>query len=86
MLIIAQVLRKNGLKITVFAHSQSTKKLVNEAGNNSVRVSGQDRKISPVLGTIQIAGFGEHSARLQAWKKIKRVNCLCFLMIKDYFQ
>ena len=74
------------MKITVFAHSQSTNKLVNEAGENSARVSGQDRKISPVLGTNQIAGFGEDSARSQAWKKIKRVNCLCFLMIKDYFQ
>ena len=74
------------MKITVFAHSQSKNKLVNEAGNISARVSGQDRKISPVLGTNQIAGFGEDSARLQAWKKVKRVNCLCFLVIKHYFK
>ena len=33
------------------------KKLVNEAANDSARVSGQDRKKSPALGTNQIAGF-----------------------------
>ena len=42
----------------VFAHSQTTNKLVNEAANDSARVSGQDRKIPPALGTNQIAGFG----------------------------
>ena len=31
--------------MTVFAHSQTTNKLVNEAANDSARVSGQDRKI-----------------------------------------
>ena len=30
--------------MTVFAHSQTTNKLVNEAANDSARVSGQDRK------------------------------------------
>ena len=50
--------RKNGLKMTGFAHSQTTNKLVNEAANDSARVSGQDRKIPPALGTNQIAGFG----------------------------
>ena len=44
--------------MTVFAHSQTTNKLVNEAANNSARVSGQDRKIPSALGTNQIAGFG----------------------------
>ena len=44
--------------MTVFAHSQTTNKLVNEAANDSARVSGQDRKILPALGTNQIAGFG----------------------------
>ena len=44
--------------MTVFAHSQTTNKLVNEAANESARVSGQDRKIPPALGTNQIAGFG----------------------------
>ena len=44
--------------MTVFAHSQTTNKLVNEAANDSARVSEQDRKIPPALGTNQIAGFG----------------------------
>ena len=37
---------------------QTTNKLVNEVANDSARVSGQDRKIPPALGTNQIAGFG----------------------------
>lgn len=46
MLIIAQVLRVNGLKMTVFTHSQTTNKVVNEAANaDSARDSGKDRKI-----------------------------------------
>ena len=44
--------------MTVFAHSQTTNKLVNKAANDSARVSGQDRKKLPALGTNQIAGFG----------------------------
>ena len=44
--------------MTVFAHSQTTNKLVNEAANDSARVSGQDRKIPPALETNQIVGFG----------------------------
>ena len=44
--------------MTVFAHSQTTNKLVNEAANESARVSGQDRKIPPALGTNQITRFG----------------------------
>ena len=62
MLIIAQVLKEKWLKITGFAHSQTTNKLVNEAANDSARVRGQDRKIPPALGTNQIAGFGGFSA------------------------
>ena len=54
----AKLKGKHGLKMTVFAHSQTTNKLVNEAANDSARVSGQDRKIPPSLGTNQIAGFG----------------------------
>ena len=46
------------MKKTVLAHSQTTNKLVNEAANDSARVSGQDRKIPPALGTNPIAGFG----------------------------
>ena len=44
--------------MTIFAHSQTTNKLVNEAANDSAWVRGQDRKITPALGTNQIAGFG----------------------------
>ena len=44
--------------MTVSAHSQTTSKLVNEAANDSARVSRQDRKIPPALGTNQIAGLG----------------------------
>ena len=46
--------------MTVFARSQITNKLVNEAANDSARVRGQDRKILPALGTNndQIARFG----------------------------
>ena len=43
--------------MTVFAHLQTINKLVNEAASDSDRVSGQDRKIPPALGTNQIAGF-----------------------------
>ena len=46
------------LKIAGFSRSQTTNKLVNEAANDSARVSGQDRKKTPALGTNQIAGFG----------------------------
>ena len=42
----------------VFAHSQTTNKLVNEAVNDSGRVSEQDRKIPPTLRMNQIARFG----------------------------
>ena len=42
----------------VFARSQITNKLVNEAANDSARVNGQDRKILSALGTNQIARFG----------------------------
>ena len=57
MLIIAQVLKEKCWKITGFAHSQTTNKLVNKAANDSARVSEQDRKKPPAVGTNQIAGF-----------------------------
>ena len=40
-----------------FCSFTTTNKLVNEAVNDSARVSGQDRKKLPALGTNQIAGF-----------------------------
>ena len=58
MLIIAQVLKEKWLKITGFAHSQTTNKLVSKAANDSAGVSVQDRKKPPALGTRQIVGFG----------------------------
>ena len=58
MLITVQVLKEKWLKIAVFAHSQTTNKLVYEAVNDSAQVSGQDRKMPPALGTKQIARFG----------------------------
>ena len=63
----------------VFAHSQTTNKLVNEAANDSARVSGQDRKIPPALGTNQFAGFGGFRPLASLAKKVtymlKVINC-----------
>ena len=50
--------KRKMVKIIGFAHSQTTNKLVNEAAYDSARVSGQDRKKLPALGTNQIAGLG----------------------------
>ena len=50
---------KNGLKITVFAHSQTTNKLVNKAANDSPWFSRQDCKTPPPAGTNHVAGLGE---------------------------
>ena len=81
MLIIAQVLKEKWLKITGFAHSQTTNKLVNKAANDSARVSGQDRKKPPALGTNQIAGFGGFHplASLEKNKKSHPKECQCIL-------
>ena len=59
--------------MTVFAHSQTTNKLLNEAANNSARVSGQDRKIPSALGTNQIAGFGAFRALASLEKKKRHI-------------
>ena len=40
-----------------FSRSQTTNDLLNEAANDSARVSGQDRKKLSALGTNQSAGF-----------------------------
>ena len=58
MLIIAQVLREKWFENDGFCLLTNNNKLVNEAANDSTRVSGQDRKIPPALRTNQIAGFG----------------------------
>ena len=43
---------------------------MNEAANDSARVSEQDRKIKPALGTNQIAGFGGFRPLASLEKKI----------------
>ena len=58
----------------VCAHLQTTNKLGNEAANDSARVSGQDRKTPPALGTDQIAGFGGFRPLASLEKKNKIVT------------
>ena len=43
------------VRMTGFPHSQTTNKLVNKAANDSARVSGQDRKIPPALGSLSLS-------------------------------
>ena len=43
---------------------------MNEAADDSARVSGQDRKKLPALGTNQIAGFEEFRTLASLEKKI----------------
>ena len=89
MLIIAQVLKEKWLKITGFAHSQTTNKLVNEAGNDSARVSGQDRKKPPALGTNQTAGFGGFCPLANKIEFVvimlttRSAHCICFYGFKQ---
>ena len=80
MLIIAQVLKEKWLKITGFAHSQTTNKLVNEAANDSARVSGQDRKKPPALWTNQIAEFGG----FRPLASLKKINSCIAKIIWTY--
>ena len=81
MLIIAQVLREKWFERTVFAHSQKTNKPANEAANDSARVSGQDRKTPPVLGTNQITGFGGFRplARLEKKDNLKKTLVFAYI-------
>ena len=84
MLIITQVLKEKWLKITGFAHSQTTNKLVNEAANDSARVTGrQDRKKPPAVGTNQIAGFG--GFRLLASLKKINYSIICIHINRTVF-
>jgi len=64
--------------MTVFAHSQTTNKLVNEAANDSARVSGQDRKYRPLSEPIRLQDLKD-SARSQAWKKI--ISVALFMLL-----
>ena len=57
----------------VFAHSQTTNKLVNEAANDSARVSRQEsKKKKTVSEPIRLQDL-EDSARSHAWKKINKL-------------
>ena len=76
MLIIAQVLKEKWLKITGFAHSRTKNKLVNEAANDSARVSGQDRKIRPLSEPIRLQDL-EDSATLRAEATFSRYERAC---------
>ena len=61
--------------MTVFAHSQTTNKLVNKAANDSARVSGQDGKKPPALGTNEIArleGFRPFASSEKNTSKLAR--------------
>ena len=69
--------------MTVFAHSQTTNKPVNEAANDSARVSGQDRKIPPVLGTNQITGFGGFRLLASLEKKNNNKKPVFFVSLKQ---
>lgn len=57
--------------MTVFAHSQTTNKYVNEVANDSARVRGQDRKMPPALGTNETAGFGG----FRSLARLEKNNC-----------
>ena len=80
--------------MTVFAHSQTTKQLLNEAANDSTWVSGQDRKIPPAFGTNQITGFGGFRPLASLEKKkillyfYNRTRPLigCFLVMTGHYQ
>ena len=65
MLVIAQVLKEKWLKITGFAHSQTTNKLVNKAANDSTRLAGKIVKNCPLSEPIRLQDL-EDSARSQA--------------------
>ena len=54
--------------MTVFAHSQTTNKLVNEAANDSAQ-EGKIVKYRPLSEPIRLQDL-EDSARSEAWKKI----------------
>ena len=66
---------------------------MNEAGNDSARVSGQDRKKSPALGTNQTAGLGGFCplASLEQNKigfvvimlTTRSAHCICFYGFKQ---
>ena len=71
--------------MTVFAHSLTTNKLVSEAAKNSARVSGQDRKTPPALGTNQIAGFGGFRPFTSLGKKFIFIIIIIIINLPRFF-
>ena len=71
MVISAQVLKEKWLKITGFAHSQTTNKLVNETAKDSARVTRKIVKYCPLSEPIRLQDL-EDSVRSQAYKKQER--------------
>ena len=73
MLITAQVLKEKWFENDGFCSFTNNKQtsLVNEAANDSARVSWQDRKIPPALRTNQIAGFGRFHPLVSLEKNIE---------------
>ena len=73
MLITAQVLKEKWFENDGFCSFTNNKQtsLVNEAANDSARVSWQDRKIPPALRTNQIAGFGRFHPLVSLGKNIE---------------
>ena len=65
MLVIAQVLKEKWLKITGFAHSQTTNKLVNKAAMIPPGLAGKIGKNCPLSEPIRLQDL-EDSARSQA--------------------
>ena len=55
--------------MTVFAHSQTTNKLVNQAANDSARLAGKIVKYRSLPEPIRLQDL-EDSTRPQAWKKL----------------
>ena len=86
MLKTAQILKEKWLKITGFAHSQTTNKLVNKAASDSARVSRQDCKKLPALGTNQIEGFGGFCPLASLEKYIKKIITSNKLNMGFFFQ
>ena len=62
-------------------HFSVANKLVNEAANDSARISEQDRKKLPALGTNHIAGFGAFRP-IASLEKINYSYCIFMYIFK----
>ena len=77
MLIIAQVLKEKWLKITGFAHSQTTNKLI-KLPTIPPGLEGKIVKNRPLSEPIRSQDL-EDSARSQAWKKNNKVYVFVYV-------